>query len=191
MIHSETSRKGRPFPTDRRRAFQDDLTPVCEPKSQLLRHCVLSTVAPLFCIDDLKDTTMLTGSCLCGRITYEAEVSPAPFVHCHCHICRKAHGSAFSSVMSIPRQAFRWIKGEELLTSYESSPGKFRRFCSGCGSHILAERVNQPNVLLRLGCLDTPISDKANAHIWRSDGASWYDPRDNTPEFTAGVIQQT
>jgi len=54
----------------------------------------------------------------------------------------------------------------------------------------MAERVNQQNVLLRLGCLDTPMSDRAKAHIWRSDGATWFDPKDVAPEFAEGVVTQ-
>jgi len=104
-------------------------------------------------------------------------------VHCHCRTCRKTHGSAFSSVTNVPRERFRVVKGEELLNAFESSPGKFRKFCSRCGSHIVAERVSQPTVLLRLGCLDTQIDDKPRAHIWRSDAASWYDPKLELPEF--------
>ena len=131
---------------------------------------------------------MLTGSCSCQAVAYEVDADPGPFVHCHCRICRKAHASAFSSVMPVPRQSFRWVRGEDLLSSYESSPGKFRRFCSRCGSHVIAERANQPNVLLRLGCLDTPMLDRAKAHIWRSDGATWFDPKDVAPEFADGVV---
>jgi len=86
--------------------------------------------------------------------------------------------------------AFDGFRGDELLRSYQSSPGKFRRFCSRCGSRIMAERMNEPNVLLRLGCLDTPIPDRAKAHIWRSDGATWFDPKDVAPEFAAGVATQ-
>lgn len=126
---------------------------------------------------------MLSGSCLCGGVAYEVDVASGPIVHCHCVTCRKAHGSAFSSVMPVPREQFRWIRGEEFLTAFESSSGKFRRFCSRCGSQIVAERVAQPTVLLRLGCLDTPITDRPKAHIWRSDAAPWFDPKDQIAEF--------
>ena len=126
---------------------------------------------------------MLTGSCLCGSVAYEVDAPPGPIVHCHCSTCRKAHGSAFSSVMSVPRDRFRWTKGENLLAGFESSPSQFRRFCSRCGSQIFAERVSQPTVLLRLGCLDTELTDRPRYHIWRSDGAPWFDPRDTIPEF--------
>jgi hypothetical protein len=129
---------------------------------------------------------MLTGSCLCGGVAYEVDAPATPIIHCHCVTCRKAHGSAFSSVMSVPRERFRWTRGENLLSSFESSPGKFRRFCSRCGSQIFAERVALPVVMLRLGCLDTAIAGRALAHIWRSDGASWFDPKDEVPEMPKG-----
>lgn len=130
---------------------------------------------------------MLSGSCLCGAVSYEVDAKAGPIVHCHCQTCRKAHGSAFSSLAAVPRQSFRWTKGEELLSAYESSPGKVRRFCSRCGSQVFAERVDRPTVLLRLGCLDTPITDRPKLHIWRSDGASWYDPSDELPQFPEGA----
>ncbi|MCW5736291.1 MAG: GFA family protein [Enhydrobacter sp.] len=130
---------------------------------------------------------MLTGSCLCGAITYEARTSPGRIVHCHCETCRKTHGAAFSSVMAVPRETFRWVRGSELLAAFESSPGKIRRFCARCGSHLVAERLAHTVVLLRLGCLDTKVTDRPQVHIWRSDGASWYDPNVLLDELPRGL----
>jgi hypothetical protein len=130
---------------------------------------------------------MLTGSCLCGAIAYEADAPLARIVHCHCRTCRKTHGSAFSSVTAVPREAFRWTRGNELLGAFESSPGKLRRFCTRCGSHLMAERVAQSVVLLRLGCLDTDVADRPQVHIWRSDSASWYDPKVLADELPRGL----
>jgi len=129
---------------------------------------------------------MLTGSCLCGSVAYAVDAPIGPIIHCHCTTCRKAHGAAFSSLSPVPREQFRWIRGAELVASFESSPGKFRRFCPRCGSHLVADRAGQPVVLLRLGCLDTPVTDRPKAHIWRSDGAPWFDPKDQLPELPEG-----
>lgn len=131
---------------------------------------------------------MLTGSCLCGAVAYEVEAPPGPIVHCHCRTCRKAHGAAFSSVMLVPRDAFRWVRGAENLGEYESSPGKFRRFCRNCGSQVFAERIAKDQVLLRLGCLDTAVTARPLGHIWRSDAAPWYDPADILPEAPEGSL---
>jgi len=131
---------------------------------------------------------MLTGHCLCGRVRYEADAEIRGILHCHCETCRRTHASAFSSIASIPRSRFRWTAGEEFLSHFESSPGKFRHFCSRCGSHLMAERSASEHVMLRLGCLDTPVKPKALGHIWRSDAASWYDPKEQLPEFPEGYV---
>ena len=126
---------------------------------------------------------MLTGSCLCGGAAYEVDAAPGPIEHCHCRTCRKAHGAAFSTVMPIPRDRFYWTRGDEQLGTCESSSGKFRRFCTKCGSQIFAERPGRPNVLLRPGCLDAPITKTSPIHIWRPHGASWFDPNDRLTEI--------
>ena len=130
---------------------------------------------------------MLTGSGLCGGVAYEADAPLERIVRCHCQTGRKTHGTAFSSVTAVPREKFRWVRGQELLGVFESSPGKFRRFCSKCGSHVMAERTAQPNVLLRLGCLDTRVAERPQVHIWRSGAASWYDPKQQFPEKPEGL----
>jgi hypothetical protein len=51
----------------------------------------------------------------------------------------------------------------------------------------MAERVAEPVVLLRLGCLDTNVTDRPQIHIWRSDGASWFDPKVLAEELPQGL----
>lgn len=94
----------------------------------------------------------MKGSCLCGAIEYEIDSIDMPVAHCHCRTCQKAHAAAFASTAGVMREHFRWLKGEEKLSFFESSPGKLRYFCSGCGSHLVAERVSQPHVIVRSQC---------------------------------------
>lgn len=129
---------------------------------------------------------MLNGSCACGAVSYAVDGGISPIIHCHCRTCRKTHGAAFSSLAAVPREAFRWTAGENLLGGFESSLGKVRRFCTRCGSQLVAERVGHPTVMLRLGCLDTPVVGRPVGHIWRSDGASWYDPVVRLEEYPRG-----
>ena len=130
---------------------------------------------------------MLTGSCLCGKTAYAAEAEIGAIGHCHCESCRKAHGAAFSSIASVPRKSFSWTRGGDLLKAFESSPGKLRWFCSNCGSQLMAERAQRSSLMLRLGCLDTPVPGGRQTHIWRSDGASWYDPNAEFDELPEGA----
>lgn len=130
---------------------------------------------------------MIEGSCLCGRIRYQVDAPEGPIIHCHCRTCRKAHSAAFSTLMPVPRTSFRWLEGENSIASFESSPGKTRHFCSHCGSQLIAERPDQPVILLRLGCVDSPLEGRPRANIWRSDAADWFDPADTVPSFPEGI----
>jgi hypothetical protein len=122
--------------------------------------------------------TNITGSCLCGAINYIVSQNVGDIVHCHCIKCRKAHGAAFSSVAKIEDKSFS-ISGEEKLSSYQSSPGKTRCFCSSCGSQIYAKRDNTDFIILRLGSLndESMISSKYQEakHIWLAEKAFWYE----------------
>jgi hypothetical protein len=79
---------------------------------------------------------MYKGSCLCGsvEITVTGEISD--IIHCHCSLCRKASGTAYATNGFVNVLDFEINNGRELLSSFESSPGKFRHFCSKCASPI-------------------------------------------------------
>lgn len=130
---------------------------------------------------------MYHGGCLCQKIRYEVAEFAAPPVHCHCETCRKRQGVAMSTNAPVLEQHFRIVQGEENLNFFESSPGKRGYFCKECGSHIYAKKENMPAVVLRLGCLDDDGTiPKPEAHIWRSDAASWYDPENEVKELPEG-----
>jgi hypothetical protein len=134
-----------------------------------------------------EERPMLTGSCLCGAIAYEAAAFVSPIGHCHCRTCRKAHSAAFSTTARVARDGFRWIRGADRLRHYESSPGKLRHFCSLCGSQLMAEWVRSPTVILRLGCLDSEIEERPIVHVWTSQKAPWFEIGDELPQLPAGV----
>lgn len=120
----------------------------------------------------------ITGSCLCGEISYEISQNVGNIIHCHCIKCRKAHGAAFSSVAKIEDKNFS-ITGEEKLNRYQSSSEKTRCFCSNCGSQIYAKRDNTDFIILRLGTLndDSMIDSEyqESKHIWLAEKACWYE----------------
>jgi hypothetical protein len=43
---------------------------------------------------------------------------------CHCSQCRKAQGGAFATNTPVSNSNFELKSGAELITEYESSPGK-------------------------------------------------------------------
>ena len=50
---------------------------------------------------------MLRGSCLCGTVRYEIRGPVGRVSHCHCAMCRKAHGAAFATYGRVERRISR------------------------------------------------------------------------------------
>tara|TARA_R110001583_G_scaffold19481_1_gene76169 strand:- start:434 stop:823 length:390 start_codon:yes stop_codon:yes gene_type:complete len=124
---------------------------------------------------------MISGSCLCGDVRYEISGEVGDIVHCHCQSCRKAHGSAFSSVAAVSDNDFSLFT-KNPLGCFESSKGKNRYFCLNCGTQIYAKREGTEHIILRLGSLDSDLQSKEKNHIWVSQKATWYELNSNLPE---------
>jgi hypothetical protein len=128
--------------------------------------------------------SMHRGSCLCGNVRYELRGELGEFGYCHCKSCRKASGSSHAANAPIDRSDFLLVRGGDTLREFESSPGKFRAFCSRCGSPIYAYLAASPSVLrIRLGSLDTEFTKQPRAHTFVADKAAWEPIKDDIPQF--------
>jgi hypothetical protein len=130
---------------------------------------------------------VITGSCLCGGVLLRVTGKLGPAGFCHCTQCRKANGSAFASNAPV-RTKYLELEGREAIREFESSPGKFRAFCSRCGSPVYSRRDSEPGILrLRLGLLDGDPGRRPAAHVWVGSKAPWYEITDSLPRFEAGL----
>ncbi|TMB48664.1 MAG: GFA family protein, partial [Deltaproteobacteria bacterium] len=116
------------------------------------------------------------GTCLCGDVAFEAD-APFEFMgHCHCSMCRKHHGAAFSSALAVHPSRFRWLRGAEGIRRYESSPGGSRPFCGRCGSAVPGEAGQI--VFIAPGLLDDDPEMRPQAHIFVASKAPWHEIAD-------------
>ncbi|HVL58157.1 MAG TPA: GFA family protein [Burkholderiaceae bacterium] len=121
---------------------------------------------------------MHRGSCLCGKVRYEVDGELTDVSHCHCTMCRKAHGAAYGSYGNVRREQFRFVAGESGVARYRSSAGVLRTFCAECGATLQWLRVDpqSPWVSFTLGTLDTryaPEPDARPRHIFVGSRADW------------------
>ncbi|MEZ5657721.1 MAG: GFA family protein [Burkholderiaceae bacterium] len=122
-------------------------------------------------------------SCQCGAVRLRFTEVRGPRVLCHCWRCQKSTGSAFGANVSVARDGFEILNGEDYLANYESSPGKRRRFCRQCGSPMFAEVDRDPSVLrIRLGVLDTRFEAPHRGHIFVAEMAPWDRIHDDAPQ---------
>lgn len=76
--------------------------------------------------------TDVTGSCLCGAISFTVRGPLRPVIACHCVQCRKTSGHHVAAT-SAPRETIE-IRG--LPVWYVSSEWARRGFCGTCGSNL-------------------------------------------------------
>jgi len=131
---------------------------------------------------------MHKGSCLCGAVRYEIDAEIKQITHCHCSMCRKAHGAAFGSYGTIPRSGFRFIQGEDAVATYHSSSSVSRTFCRHCGSTLqwYSDAAHPEWMSIALGTLDTSLEQPKQKHIFAGSKASWFHINDGLPQSASG-----
>lgn len=128
-----------------------------------------------------------TGNCLCGGVSFQIEGELRPIQVCHCQQCRKAQGGPFATVIPVATSDFRLVAGEQLLKSYESSPGKERVFCGQCGSPLFSRRQALPNVVrLRAGLINEPLNVGLAWHAYTGSKCNWWPINDEAPQYRDG-----
>ena len=73
----------------------------------------------------------MTGSCLCGTVTFHTRDVETDIHACHCSKCRTWSGTPALGV-SVGSVEFT---GTEHIGVYGSSPWAERGFCKSCGTH--------------------------------------------------------
>ena len=122
---------------------------------------------------------MIKGSCLCGGVQYQIHGALGPIIYCHCKRCRKSSGSAFVTSTEIHRANFEATQGQELIKKYENPGAVDRFFCAHCGSQLYSERTATPLTMrVRLGTLDTEITERVSSHIFVGSKAEWHEIQD-------------
>ena len=126
----------------------------------------------------------IEGSCLCGGVRYSARGPLHAVARCYCVFCRKQSGAEFATNGSVAANSFTLHSGEDLLREFESSPGQMRIFCATCGSSVFKKNAAEPDrVRLRLGCVDSELSDRVALRVFASRRLALSEIDDDLPTF--------
>ncbi len=128
------------------------------------------------------------GGCLCGRVRFEIQLPTLFCGHCHCSMCRRAHGAGVVTWAAVPRAQLKLLVGDELLRRYRSSDHGTRSFCRICGSQLFCESTRHPDTLdVALGGLDGPIDKAPQLHVYHDDHVEWIALADALPRLPGGA----
>ncbi len=127
---------------------------------------------------------MYQGKCLCGAVEVTINGSIKDIIHCHCSLCRKNTGTAFATNGFVNSADFCIIAGADNLSHFSFKLGRYRHFCRTCGSPIYSSNDSDPSrIRLRLGLLDSEISERPISHNFVSSKANWEDLDAELPRY--------
>jgi len=126
---------------------------------------------------------MIGSSCLCGNTRWEIDTTGASMGHCHCSMCRKAHGAPFATFITIPESQFRWVTGKDDLVTYRGNENStlLRSFCPVCGS--AGPVTDGSYAYVPAGCLDEDPGIRPTEHVFVGSKAPWHTIADDLNQF--------
>lgn len=128
--------------------------------------------------------TIRTGGCLCGARAYEIEGELDGVWVCHCSLCRKASGGNGNWILVVPRERFRWVRGEDHGVTFALRPTYTITRCKTCGTPLPAEE-DARNVYVTAGTLDAPLDKGVRGHLFCASRADWDRDECETRSFDA------
>ena len=132
----------------------------------------------------MNDSSPVTGGCLCGAVRFRVTPPTKWCAHCHCSLCRRAHGAAFVTWFGVERSRFELVAETDSLAWYRSTPQARRGFCSSCGSTLFFEGDRWPDeVHIALAHMDGPIDRQPKAHVFFDSHVDWVELADDLPRL--------
>jgi hypothetical protein len=118
----------------------------------------------------------IDGKCLCGLVSYEAEIDPAKISLCHCTDCQINSGSGFRIGTLVGKDDFRLLSGQlkTYIKTAQSGAKRALAFCPECGTHIYGTDAGNPQIYsLRVATSRQRGELIPSVQIWRRSAFGW------------------
>ena len=127
----------------------------------------------------------LTGNCLCGNVSFEADGDISMMGNCHCNDCQQISGSAFATLVFMAKDNVN-ISGEFKTFEHQVDSGNTlsKSFCTHCGSQMFGGNAARPeSIALKAGSINEKehIQPQFNVYASRKLDCVTLDP--NIPAF--------
>ncbi len=121
--------------------------------------------------------------CHCGVISLRVAAAPRAPINCHCGLCRRLSGSAFTTWVTA-KVVEVTIGGESALSEYQPTENLARLFCRQCGTHILTKDKRHPGILgIPAGLLEDLDVPPPKGEYFVSHKARWFSITSGLPCF--------
>lgn len=126
----------------------------------------------------------ITGSCLCGKITFESKNDFQQFHFCHCTQCQKLTGSAHVANLFTQPNNITWLSGADLIKRYDVPNRSISSaFCQECGGSVPYLSLSKEDLIIPAGCLDDEPNIQVQDNIFYAERATWYEKGITSKKF--------
>ena len=110
----------------------------------------------------------ISGSCLCGEISYKCNGDIKMIINCHCEDCQAATGSVHGTMLFVSGDDLE-INGSPKTFSHSADSGNTltKHFCGSCGSQLFGTNTMREGVYgIRAGTVHQKDSIKPGMNIY-------------------------
>lgn len=126
------------------------------------------------------------GACLCGHVTFEAEIHPGQVFLCHCTDCQTQSG-AFRAIVRATPGSFVLESGTLKTWEKTADSGRTRRlaFCPECGTSIYGGPGEGEDGVtsLRVGAIRQRAELRPVAQVWYRSAQPWVEHLGELPRL--------
>lgn len=79
------------------------------------------------------------GSCFCGDVEITVTGTPVGEGYCHCASCRQWSAAPVNEFTLWKPASVQVTRGADRVGTYHKTDRSFRKFCMGCGGHLMTE----------------------------------------------------
>jgi hypothetical protein len=119
----------------------------------------------------------IDGGCHCGFIRFEAEADPNKAGICHCTDCQTLSGTAFRTLIIVPKENFTLLAGEPktYVKTGDSGRQRAQTFCPECGAPLYATGVGEEEKFynIRLGTVRQRADLPPKRQFWCRSALPW------------------
>ncbi|WP_370166805.1 GFA family protein [Marisediminitalea sp.] len=128
----------------------------------------------------------MEGRCLCEHIHFSVSDDAVTVVNCHCNLCRKMNGSAFSTYVVVQEQLFELKSGE--VKSVQVSENASKHYCQYCGTPVYNKNPKLPGLtIVYLGAIDSGVNLTPVMNIYCESQLNWVSEIASFTHYDQGV----
>jgi hypothetical protein len=114
-----------------------------------------------------------SGKCLCAAVEFEVSGQLPNLYHCYCSLCQKQTGGSHNTATLVNDSQFKWLKGEESISTFTKVTGFSSHSCTHCGCPVPNPLGRTGTYWIPAGLLEGPVTSQVVLHLHLSSKAPW------------------